>query len=288
MASARQSESDADRAKRLAMDRARTTAARQEESQEDRARRLTQDQARHATARQEESEDDRTRRLTQDQARHATARQEESEDDRARRLTQDQARHATARQEESEDDRSRRRLGNQMRMATYRRPPSSSFFSAPGAAFDYSPSTCYDSDPVVQIGGLTIQCTFCGAQKFPGETPGMCCSGGKIVLPFLRFPPQPLRDLLDGTSPSSKEFLDNIRQYNSAFQMTSFGATKEVVEPGFMPTFKVQGQVYHLLGSISPLPNEPAKFLQIYFMGDSQQEPHRHSCPGNAGYSSTS
>ncbi|XP_036357131.1 uncharacterized protein LOC118762544 [Octopus sinensis] len=37
-----------------------------------------------------------------------------------------------------------------------------------------------------------------------------------------------------------------------------------------MPTFKVQGQVYHFMGSLMPQLNEPAKFLQIYFMGDSQ------------------
>jgi hypothetical protein len=33
--------------------------------------------------------------------------------------------------------------------------------------------------------------------------------------------------------------------------MTSFGA-KQIVEEGFMPTFKVQGQVYHLYGSLIP------------------------------------
>jgi hypothetical protein len=54
--------------------------------------------------------------------------------------------------------------------------------------------------------------------------------------------------------------------------MTSFGATNEVSEPGFMPTFKVQGQVYHLVGSLLPASNEEHKFLQIYCMGDERQE----------------
>ncbi|RCN45089.1 hypothetical protein ANCCAN_08899 [Ancylostoma caninum] len=40
----------------------------------------------------------------------------------------------------------------------------------------------------------------------------------------------------------------------------------------FMPTFKVKGQIYHRLGSLLPLPNENHKFLQIYFMGDEQQQ----------------
>ena len=35
-----------------------------------------------------------------------------------------------------------------------------------------------------------------------------------------------------------------------------------------MPTFEIQGQVYHTVGSLLPLPNECPRFLQIYFMGD--------------------
>ena len=39
-----------------------------------------------------------------------------------------------------------------------------------------------------------------------------------------------------------------------------------------MPTFKVQGQVYHLAESLLPLPNEEARYLQMYFMGDEELE----------------
>ena len=39
-----------------------------------------------------------------------------------------------------------------------------------------------------------------------------------------------------------------------------------------MPTFRVQGQVYHTVGSLLPLPHEDPKFFQIYLMGDEQQE----------------
>ena len=39
-----------------------------------------------------------------------------------------------------------------------------------------------------------------------------------------------------------------------------------------MPTFKVQGQVYHLAGSLLPLPNEGAGYLQMYFMCDEEPE----------------
>lgn len=59
--------------------------------------------------------------------------------------------------------------------------------------------------------------------------------------------------------------------------MTSFGA-KQVIEDGFIPTFKVQGQVYHLAGSLLPEPGEVEefltihKFLQIYFVREDDSE----------------
>lgn len=74
----------------------------------------------------------------------------------------------------------------------------------------------------------------------------MCCSSGKVKLPALEPPPEPLESLMSGTTPRSKHFLENIRKYNSCFQMTSFGANNAVCEPGFMPTFKVQGQIYFM------------------------------------------
>ncbi|KYO37758.1 hypothetical protein Y1Q_0022044 [Alligator mississippiensis] len=58
--------------------------------------------------------------------------------------------------------------------------------------------------------------------------------------------------------------------------MTSFGTTKDIRESGYMPTFKVQGQVYHRIVSLMPLPNEEPKFLQIYFMGDSTKQAEQH------------
>jgi hypothetical protein len=89
-----------------------------------------------------------------------------------------------------------------------------------------------------------------------------------------------LKTLVSGQTAESKHFLANIRKYNSCFQMTSFGASKEMVEPGFMPTFKIQGQVYHRIGSMQPLPGEEPKFFQIYSMRDEhEQASHRAATP---------
>ena len=37
---------------------------------------------------------------------------------------------------------------------------------------------------------------------------------------------------------------------------------------GFNPSFRIQGQVYHLIGGIVPTQGESPKFAQIYFIDD--------------------
>jgi hypothetical protein len=117
---------------------------------------------------------------------------------------------------------------------------------------------------------MTEVCPYCKALKFYGETKGMCCATGKIKLPQLGEPPEPLKTLLDRYTTKSKHFLSNIRKYNSCFQMTSFGA--EIVTAQFMPTFKVKGQIYHKAGFLFPFPDGQHKFLQMYFISDGNDE----------------
>lgn len=69
-------------------------------------------------------------------------------------------------------------------------------------------------------------CQYCQALKFRNEAAGMCCAAGKVVLPPLPAPPEPLLSLLAGNSDDSKLLLRKIRKFNSCFQMISFGATK--------------------------------------------------------------
>ena len=90
-------------------------------------------------------------------------------------------------------------------------------------------------------------------------------------LPNLEGPPEPLLALLMGTDPESKHFLSNIRRYNTSLAMTSY-RTKEEDFGGFITTFKVQGVMYHRAGSLLPMSENNAKFLQLYFTGDDDQE----------------
>jgi hypothetical protein len=135
-------------------------------------------------------------------------------------------------------------------------------------AFTYDPA-----DPTTHsnIGKMDKRCLNCGAIKFKGETKGLCCSDGKVVLePFSPLPPF-LNELISGEGPLSKHFLNNIRLYNGSFAMTSFGH-KEAAVPGWNPSFRIHGQAFHRIGSLVPPEEGEPKFLQVYFLDTHAQE----------------
>lgn len=136
------------------------------------------------------------------------------------------------------------------------------------AAFNYDPTIEYDAHPKLSIGEMNIVCQHCQALKFKRETAGMCCSSGKVDVDIIPEPPEPFLSILKNEHEDSQFFLSNVRLYNSAFQMTSFGATNIVLHDGFPSTFKIQGQVYHRIGNICPNANDQPKYLQIFFMGN--------------------
>lgn len=107
--------------------------------------------------------------------------------------------------------------------------------------FHYNQFYDYSNHKFIIIGEMDHICKFCGAQKFKTEAPGLCCSNGKVILPPLKEPPNPLRHYVSGDSPAAKHYQRNNRKYNSIFQLTSFGATKICNNDEYLPTFKVQG-----------------------------------------------
>ncbi|XP_067643522.1 uncharacterized protein [Eurosta solidaginis] len=140
------------------------------------------------------------------------------------------------------------------------------------AGFRYEPNIQYSES--VQIGQMSVVCQHCNAVKFQKEPPALCCAGGKVKLPELLPPPEPLFQLLYGESPNSRHFLQHTKMYNDCFQMTSFGG--EIVnEQNYNPTFKVHVQIFHLAGSLLTHQAQERKYLQIYFLGDSHDELNR-------------
>ena len=81
-------------------------------------------------------------------------------------------------------------------------------------AFMYDPA---DPTTHADLGRMDQVCTHCSAYKFKGETKGVCCSNGKVVLEPSPALPLLLKELLSGEGPLSKHFLDNIWTYNGSF-----------------------------------------------------------------------
>lgn len=137
--------------------------------------------------------------------------------------------------------------------------------------FNYDATIEYENLPQIYIGKMSIMCEYCNALRFVGETKNMCCSSGKVSINQNEELPQPLQSLINNTHEKSKLFLPLLRKYNSCFNMTSFRTTANSVQPDIF-TFKVQGQVYHRVGSLMAENSGDAKFLQIYFMGNEEEE----------------
>ncbi|GBO99548.1 hypothetical protein EVAR_87322_1 [Eumeta japonica] len=261
---------------RQALDAERHASQRASETYTQTQSRQTLDAERHAFQRASETFTQTQARQTLDAERHASQRAAETVEQTQTRRVLDAERHAQLIAAETDEDSQRRRLLNAERQAERRRTFSISTWEAfNGAAFEYDPLIDYIDHRLVIIGRMDKKCRYCEALKWKEETPGMCCSGGKVKIPLLGEPEEPLKSLLLYDSNESRRFLSRIRKYNSCFQMTSFGVDKEVVKPGFSPTFTIQGQVYHRIGSLLPANNEQPKFLQLYFMGDEEYEADR-------------
>jgi hypothetical protein len=88
----------------------------------------------------------------------------------------------------------------------------------------------------------------------------MCCQNGKVLLADLL----PLPVELDALYQDSG-FMKSIRAYNQAFAFTSFGARIPDMPGIGPPSFRIQGQVSHLIGSLLPVLGEAPAFAQLYF-----------------------
>jgi len=63
--------------------------------------------------------------------------------------------------------------------------------------------------------------------------------------------------------------------------MTSFNATN-VVTDNYMPTFKIQGKIYHNKSFLLLFPDAEHKFLHIYFIEKSNEQVNQHCRLNNA------
>lgn len=118
-------------------------------------------------------------------------------------------------------------------------------------------------------GRMAWPCDKCGALRWKLETPGLCCSGGKVKLAMPNVPEE-LRQLYSGGHEKSSVFLTNIRKYNAALHMTSFGVDERRMPRGCISVV-VHGEIHHRIGSLLSEESNRAKFCQVFFC-DSELE----------------
>jgi hypothetical protein len=125
------------------------------------------------------------------------------------------------------------------------------------------------------LGEMTTVCGKCGALHFLEERAAssscanpqftLCYAQGKVTMPPLAPPPEPLRRLITGKKMDAKDFRHHIRSYNSALAFTSVGANLDtsVAQPNNY-TYHLRGELYHRMGSLLPQLGEARKFAQLY------------------------
>ncbi|KIK00972.1 hypothetical protein K443DRAFT_99409 [Laccaria amethystina LaAM-08-1] len=112
---------------------------------------------------------------------------------------------------------------------------------------------------------MDIACSSCGAlhwmvEKLSDSSKrnlrfGTCCMDGKVQLPPLQPPPEPLQRLLTSNDADAVAFREVGWKYNRAFSFTSLGVSEDrTVNEGFRwgpPVFRICGDLCHRSGALT-------------------------------------
>ena len=122
---------------------------------------------------------------------------------------------------------------------------------------------------------MNVACNSCAALHWIDERipqPGdpqfeACCKHGDINLPLFQPPPEYLRDLLESTTTSARQFRERLRSYNAALAFTSVNCTvtDRGVARGGPNCFQIHGELYHLQGPLEPPTDVAPRYAQLYF-----------------------
>lgn len=138
---------------------------------------------------------------------------------------------------------------------------------------------CAVSDTISNLspsnfGTLEIKCGYCNALYFSSEKNSagfftLCCCNRKFKLPEISVIDD-IKDLFMGNSDISKNFRQNIRQYNNALSFVSFGANIKL-PPGYGPyCFKILGSVHHKISPLYPEKSRQPSYGQLYILDFSE------------------
>lgn len=166
--------------------------------------RRTRQSNRTANARRNETEEQRTQRNETNRRSTARNRENASDEARAARNEAEQRRIRQNRANMTDANRMQQNIDDRQRMQANAITDSATLYRA---AFHYNNELNYSAHKSEVIGAMSKVCPHCKALKFVNEPQGLCCSNGKVVLPILNTPPEPLYTLVSGTTPQSKHFL---------------------------------------------------------------------------------
>ncbi|KAJ1699041.1 hypothetical protein LUZ63_007553 [Rhynchospora breviuscula] len=106
----------------------------------------------------------------------------------------------------------------------------------------------------------------------------LCCREGRVSLPAIEDPPEPLRTLLDPSAgPDSVHFHSAIRTYNSMFAFSSMGVKldQQINRSAGPYVFRVSGQACHRIGSLTPPEGQRPAYAQLYFYDTANEVQNR-------------
>ncbi|CAG8566049.1 10268_t:CDS:2 [Cetraspora pellucida] len=131
-------------------------------------------------------------------------------------------------------------------------------------------SECHD------LGHMNIKCVYCNALHWYNEYLtsssynhlkfDTCCLHEKVILPLLQDLPLLLYQLFEGQDERSKEFKNNIHQYNAANAFTSLGTNidKSILDGRGLYNFCINSELYHHTGSLLSESSVGATYAQLY------------------------
>ncbi len=238
-------ETELERSERQADQQKRQATKRENETEQERAERLEAQRVFDAKRRKAATPVQRELRNNEKKANRSEALKNESVEAGLLRKHNDKERHATLRQKKASDSLNKtRNIGVVGDLGVFKES------DIPSEMAEHVLPSLYEANNV---------CSYCKAYRWSEERPGFCCEKGQIRLPACKDIPEKLKALYD-----IPEFLQNIRSYNNAVALASIGCHEEVL-PGFSPTFKIHGKVFHRIGSLKPPDGQKPKFAQIYF-----------------------
>ena len=134
------------------------------------------------------------------------------------------------------------------------------------------------------LGTMEKMCSFCNAKHFNDELTTNCCYKGSVFLPTIRLHPS-IANYMNGSDLHCKNFMDNIRSYNSAMAFASMGAQIDhtVATHSGPFCYRIHGQIYHSTSALHSKQGESPKYAQLYILDSAQALHERMNNPANYG-----